>query len=437
LLGFDPFAKERQEENDTGDEVSLTGPSNAEECQPGLPRYNNDLLNIEQNCLYSPSNSAFDNGIYVQLVIGKESKTVRPKFIYRMGNGGTPQIAMDGKPFFLDMTDTQENPNLKAYIGLDFGTSNTSISYVNQHAIQTYDKRATEKFWLELNDLVQLLPYPLSAPLARHLCQVEPSAIVKTAREFAESALALAAYTTYIEMCAKKQQRTTRLLRGFTQRSIGPLWKFLQDNLNELGKDSLITSQFKEFLDDSKFQEIDKAVTFFGQHKHEKESDAAFNPRVVQLIANICYKVFSRYRFGHFEHIRQERFKHGVYTGLFRIAVGSNPLAFIDSHPYRGSVPFPNGGEAFIVDLEKSFALPMQPLVFWYQCEKHPDEEHCYLFDKPLERSEPFKTFSYKAVGYACSCIISSDHQDLSLLAEMLRTNFQQDPKLQIISYES
>ena len=91
-----------------------------------------------------------------------------------------------------------------AYIGLDFGTSNSSVCFVNPRSIEIYTRRATEASWRELGDLVAVLPYPLAVPLEGYLGCADPGRLVDKAREFVEAALALGAYVAFLEHCNKR-----------------------------------------------------------------------------------------------------------------------------------------------------------------------------------------------------------------------------------------
>jgi molecular chaperone DnaK (HSP70) len=55
-----------------------------------------------------------------------------------------------------------------AYIGFDFGTSNSSVSVVSRADVKVYERRARDKSWLELNDLVPVLPYPVAFDSSLH-----------------------------------------------------------------------------------------------------------------------------------------------------------------------------------------------------------------------------------------------------------------------------
>jgi len=147
-----------------------------------------------------------------------------------------------------------------AYVGLDFGTSNTSISYVDQLSIATYEKRASEKTWVDLSDLVGVLPYPLASPLSQYLSQSDSGRMFQKAREFVEAALCLGAYISYLECCIIKDRASTRLLKGFTQRSVGPLWKLLKESLIKLEDNKPFSGEYSELIEDSFAQLMEQTV---------------------------------------------------------------------------------------------------------------------------------------------------------------------------------
>ena len=153
---------------------------------------------------------------------------------------------MNGKPFYLDMTYSQMPVTSKAFIGLDFGTSNTSISFVDTTSIQVYQRRSTERSWRELSDLTASLPYPLAEPLAHYLGQSNPSMLIKGLKIF-EAALAMADYVTYVDYCIHKSNGQSKIFKGYTQRLAGPLWSLLKDCINQLGNTQPFLHRIKNY----------------------------------------------------------------------------------------------------------------------------------------------------------------------------------------------
>src|SRR5215467_4249154 len=89
-----------------------------------------NLQNVEERTLHTPQGVSFDNQISVQLVVAEDG-TARPRFVYKKGRNGEELESVAGKPFYLDMTYGKSNVGGRAYIGFDFGTSNSSLSYVS------------------------------------------------------------------------------------------------------------------------------------------------------------------------------------------------------------------------------------------------------------------------------------------------------------------
>lgn len=382
------------------------------------------LQNIEEHVVYTPRECSFDANFKVQLLV-KQDGTAIPKFIYKSGSTDSEIIAAEGKPFFLDMTYSKPGTGAKAYIGLDFGTSNTSISFVDTSSIQIYRKRSGETSWNELSDLVSTLPYPLAWPLGKYLGESDPSKLMKRAFDFVEASLAMASYLAYLEYCARKGPEDSKLFKGFMHMSAGPLWALLQDCLKRLRDTAQISSPYQELLLPEFFKPIDDAVSFFARYKHGKASESSVNTlRLVQILANISQRVFSANPFGFFEQVVKQRFG-SEFEGLFRHWHGRPP--FIKVSTYKGPRAF-SGEEPFLVNLESCTALSLHPLVFLEYCNNHPDSDpgHCYLFDQP-ERAKG--TFSFKAVGYSCTCEVSLSNQYRALAENLLRSK-EYDPKL-------
>jgi len=374
-----------------------------------------NLQNVVDKTVYTPPDCSFDNAIQLELFV-KPDSTAIPTFIYKTGRTEDETIKVKGKPFYLDMTYGQVEQPAKAYIGLDFGTSNTSISFVDQFSIETYQRRSTEKTWRGLNDLVNTLPYPLAAYLSQYLSQSDSGKLVQKAREFIEAALTLAAYITYLDYCSEKGKEKTKILRGFTQRSAGPLWDLLKTCLTKLGKKESISTPYNELLADEFRGPIDDAIKFLAQYKHDKTRESSFDTlRPVQILANISQKVFLKNTFGFFENVQKQKFGK-EYQGQFRHAHGVHP-PFIKFSTYKGTLPFSEDDPILFNSLNGT-ALSLQPLLFWDSCPEHPDLDngHCYLFDKEEIREGQF---SFKAVGYPCTCNVSTSNEYANL-AEFL-----------------
>lgn len=379
-----------------------------------------NMQNVEEKVVHPQKNFKFDPDLTVELQV-TEDGTATPRFVYRIGRTETDTVAQQGRPFFLDMTTGDAVPVGTAYVGLDFGTSNTSISFVNQTSIQVFERRSQERSWNELSDLASRLPYPLAAYLAHYLCQTDPVRLSTAAREFVESALALAAYTAYQEFCTHKGRGETRILKRLRKRSAGPLWGLFKDAMQQLGNNAAFSVAYRELLDPELYKDIESAVDVIAQHKHGKASEQSANPlRAVQILANITHLAFGDGVFGMFQDVKKKRFGK-QYEGRFYHAHGRPP--FVGMSDYAGDSPF-SDNETYILDLKNRRALPLEPLILWEHCAQHPDLEngHCYMFDSV----EDDGSFTYKAVGSTCVLKVSSDGAYGSLVSR-LNATFEKD----------
>jgi hypothetical protein len=389
----------------------------------------NSIQNIDHT-VFTPKDCTFDAFIQIELLV-KPDGTAWPSFIYKAGRTERDRIKVDGKAFYLDMTFTQLEHLPSAYVGLDFGTSNTSISYVDQLSIATYEKRASEKTYADLSDLINVLPYPLAVPLSQYLAQSNPERMFQKAREFIEAALCLGAYISYLEYCVYKERATTRIFKEFTQRSAGPLWKLLKESQKKLGDKRQLTAPYGQLIEDTFLQTMEQTVDFLAQAKHEKTDPASFDLlRSIKILANVSNEVFSKNEFGFFENVKKQKFRKD-YQGLFREASGPSPT-FIKASKYLGPTSF-SRDEAVFYNKEKGYVLNLQPLIFWDRCPNHPDleEGHCFLFDKQIKGN-----FSYKAVGYPCSCEVSESNEYVEL-ANFLKEIKNEDIKLELVDIGS
>ncbi|MBI4660359.1 MAG: hypothetical protein HY735_16105 [Verrucomicrobia bacterium] len=388
--------------------------------------------NVEERTVFAPADCIHDAEMKLELLVSEDG-TARPKFIFKTGQTERETLATDGKPFYLDMTYGQTAAVSGAYIGLDFGTSNISVSFVSRETIGIQERRASEKSWNELSDLAQMLPYPLAAPLASFLSQADANRLQKAGREFIEAALALAAYVAYLESCVHKGRGETYVFKGFTQRSAGPLWRFLQDALAKLPHDAEISGGFRELLRPEFHRLVDEAVNFVAAEKHDKASASEFELlRPVQVLANVCQRVFEANVLGSFEQIKKVPFS-GSYRGLLRQVHGSPP--FLRTLRYKGEESF-SEQELFLVSVGKRVAMRLAPLLFWKSCSQHPEDElgHCYIYDIPLKKEG---SFSFKAVGFPCPCEIELDTQGAHrAVAELLQAMRQRDQSGSFIQLE-
>jgi hypothetical protein len=318
----------------------------------------------------------------------------------------------------------------EAYLGLDFGTSNTAVSYIDRNWVELFEHRRQDTSWRELGELVELLPAPLAIPLARYVGDVADASPVPPGVSFLEAALCLAAYLSYAEFCSHPRRRSTSLLKGFVHRSGTYLWHFLKEVQLQLGDKARISAPFHRLLEVQNAKLLDEVLRQWAGAKHEKSIgfDKADLLGAVRLLANISHAVFQKYRFGFFQSVQKERLSKR-HSGRFRIAHGKPPYGAFAM--YSGTPSF-SESDAFVLDLESGAGIPLSPLVFWYPCAAHPDHEngHCFFLDKVAEVDGQLVS-SYKATGHTCTMQSDAKGAELSELTSQLGRFRQQDGDLE------
>lgn len=371
-----------------------------------------NLHNVEENSLSTPRECRFDSALQVVLKTADDG-TVHPKFIYRAGRTEAESVSVEGRPFFLDMTYGAGGRPAKAYIGFDFGTSNSSVSFVDERRVRTYTARQNERSWRRLGELLDTVPVVVAEPLARYLGETDPGRVSKRALECIEASLTLAGYVAYADWRVHKRRAVTRILKGFTQRSGGPLWGLLKDVLTQLGAGGWVSSEYAELLKPEYSAVIDEALRTLVDFKHDKLSGEIANPvPAIELLANITDRVFATRRFGFFHDVRKARFRSS-YTGLFREAHGRQPFTKILN--YIGTDIF-SEAEVVVADPKTGTVLCLAPLMFWHRCDVHREFEwgHCYLYDSESQRG-----YEFKAAGYSCALTISPETEYEELFEKM------------------
>lgn len=384
------------------------------------------LQNVEEHTIYTPSDCEFEGASHVQLTIRPDGTAV-PRIIYRAGTSVAKELGKDGRKFFVDMTDAGGMAG-EAYLGLDFGTSNSAISYVDRSWVQLIEARSKETDWKELNELVELLPMPMALPLARYIGDVMENSPVPPGPSFLEAALCLAAYATYMEFCSLDRRKETKFFKGFPHRSSGYLWHLLKTVQEHLGKAARFTRPLERLLEPKNRALLDRVVANWAAARHEiSNQDKGELLAAVRLLANTCNLVFGPNRFGYFEGVQKERFSSN-HTGRYRYAIGKPP--FSQFAQYRGLASF-SESESYLVNCREGSSLLLTPLVFWYPCPIHRDTDngHCYLFDKIIGEGSSIG-IRFKAAGFACTLDVDRSNIETGALIDQILQMKDGDPKL-------
>lgn len=346
------------------------------------------LHNIDHRVI-SPKSATFDSNLVLELKVSPDG-TAYPKFVYRQGGMNGDQCSVDGKPFFLDMTYGEKTTLGEAYVGFDFGTSNSSVSYVEQQAVRVYTERASDKGWQELNDLVNVLPYPAAYHLARFLGSTSEAEIRERFGVAFESLLFSILALAFVDYRTTIEARKSSIFRQFTKGSAGPIWSVLRSILERKAKQTLLLPKFNTLLELRTRSAIDAAISAINDMKHHRVSDYTGHREVLSILGNALNGALTGWRFGQFEDITKRGFS-SKYTGIFRAAHGSHG-PFVEIHEYEGSETFSNM-EAVLVSPERGDVVRLSPLMFWTSPSGHAQQDVA-LLDSTSEASS-----NYRLVG--------------------------------------
>ncbi len=390
-------------------------------------------FNFEETIVYAPDRCKFDQNMKLELLV-KEDGTAVPKFIYHTGQTDQDTIFTEGRPFALDVTYGASSPGAKAYIGFDFGTSNSSVAFVESRSVREYQRRLGDASWKELNDIVYELPYPVADPLLAYLSEpADTERLFAAARRATEGMLAMLFYAAIVDYRWWRQRENYRdrskVFGQLTQRSAGPLWGMLRQLFVEQNfrKKASFTAPIGELFQGNTYHLLDAFVTVLAQQKHEK-SEATDQHRPIHTLANFCNRVFGQAKFGYFENLRAEKFTKQV-TGHYRIATGQPP--FIKAYEVKLASLVPEV-MPYLLLRDSNVALPLSPMVLWWQDPKMQMYDHgfCYVFDYAAKDGQ---SFSFKTVGRSDHLMVSSGDCELGVLAQQLQTERAQDGPIETV----
>ncbi len=206
--------------------------------------------------------------------------------------------------------------------------------------------------------------------------------------------MTVAAYISYMEMCAmKRTTSSTALFKGFQHRSAGPLFSLLRQALGLLDGRGIFSAELNRLNQEPLVAEMKEAVASIAQAKHGKRSSIDY-PRLLVSLGNCLVGVFSENLMGYFQDVKRRRFADG-FGGLFRAAKGANK-PFIDLYAYSGNSSF-SSECVYVVNPASEVALNLSPLVFWdLDCkEESAGEADMFFYDTSREGQQ---SVGFKAV---------------------------------------
>lgn len=343
------------------------------------------LYNVDHR-VATPKGTTFDSNIVLELRVAPDG-TARPKFIYKQAGPESAEICVDGTPFFLDMTYGEKTTLGEAYVGIDFGTSNSSISYVEQQAVRVYTERAAENGWCELNDLVNVLPYPASNPLVKFVGSANERDLKESFSSAFESLLFCILTVAFSDYRVQPEASKSKLFSQFTKGSAGPIWATLRSILEKKIKNVIFFPKLVVLLEPRNRSAIDSAIGAVNDHKHHRESSYQGYREVLAILGNTLNMALDGWRFGRFEDVIKKGFS-SEYTGLFRAAHGSHG-PFVDIYHYKGFDTFSNM-EAILVSPEDGLAIRLSPNMYWTQADAKGEQDIAVL-DSPSAISSGYR----------------------------------------------
>jgi len=209
--------------------------------------------------------------------------------------------------------------------------------------------------------------------------------------------LTLAAYLTYADFCSLKGTKASRIFKGFSQASAGPLWALLRQSLDAVGKRAWFSGHYAKLFEEPLFTQIDEAVSACAQFKHGKQVKVDY-PRVLSLVGNITRQIFSDVLFGYFEGVAKLPLRQ-EYSGVFRCARGPSPQ-FVEGYQYKGPHAF-SDMEVFVIDPGAGRAIQLTPLYFWLSGAGASGDSQFYSFD--IDRAQGY---AFKATDIAREVLV-------------------------------
>jgi hypothetical protein len=342
-------------------------------------------LNFEEEKIYAPADTQYDSDLKVRLSIRSDG-TVEPSFVYKSATHQSGEHKRDGKPFFMDTTTAQkiQHTAQTAYLGLDFGTSNSSLALVTEKTIRTLNERAKHSSWQELAELPARLPHPLSEPLQGFISEhINRNKQADYARQFIEATLTMIFVTALMDLAIQASETGKpageRIIGDLRQNSAGPIWGRLKQIYSEprLLKTARLTQKWLPLFEPTALALVDQAVGQIAALKHEKADvdDVEWHDTLC-LIGNTAAGFFSEAYFGFFEHVEQKPFSEEI-VGAFRVARGKPPF------PGRISVALPRSvvqRQPFLFHRLLRLAIPFAPF-YVFKPHDHPnDYDHGLLW---------------------------------------------------------
>ena len=351
--------------------------------------------------------SKFDSQTIVELTVRRDG-TAEPKFVYKQENtrGNVAENSEVGTPFYIDMTtDANDLRRQTQFVGLDFGTSNSSICCLSNSQIELVQERSSSGVWNGISSVLPSAPYPAAAAIRRYLAQHEKHRIFDSALEAYEACLALLAYSLAADTLYGRPQ--WRGLGTYQHRALGPLKALLYRSALDVASGGVCVRDPRRVGGPL----VDEAAQHFTDGKHNKASRES--PKWVEYVEEIVQAMVQAFQGRYFGYCiscnkvpMEDRF-----TGTFVVAHDQRP--FVDKYEYTSTKAI-DPSVALMFDAAEGVARSLTPLLTW-QVDGSGDPV-CYILDR-------IGDCLYKACDAAKTMEADEIHPGLAKAIEELMSN--------------
>ncbi|MCB2154935.1 hypothetical protein KQI84_08605 [bacterium] len=353
--------------------------------------------NFEERFVQLPKNVSCDSKLGLELRVGHDC-CGQAKFILQHETDNCEEVSISARPFPIEMTDASvEEVAVEAYLGLDFGTSNSSMSFVDHARIEYFEAKLDDQSYVDTASLMYELPMVLSEPLRGYVYQRSKSDGVRAAREFLESSFMMCYSIIYMELCTKASQTESKWFKKFHEASIGKLWDLLVKISSTIDDSFEFAGPLRDLFHGERMARIDHLVKLINAEKHDKQSAAGIDASYqVRLVGSAMASVFRRFSLGHFESVTGERLS-GCFSGYFRVFKGLGGVT--KEYSYRGPES-QYDGRLCLVSISKGRILPLEPLLIFGDGGLNSQESTIWMLDRQVKKREaeyPDGYFSFRA----------------------------------------
>ena len=314
-----------------------------------------NVHNVINNRIYI-SGPVYGQSIDVELEV-REDGTAIPAFLFNRGKSN--QRREDGVSFFLDMTYAGELAPAESYLGLDFGTATSAGSLVFQNDIKAYHEREKDASWAELGELIGVLPYNISHPLANYVAQTEPHLLEKFGKRTLEAMVTFIVFVSYSEISSIHLATPIQIPPNFN-RSLGPLKDLGIQLVSQKLESTLVAKKLLTIFKGNTLNTLNNAVEEINNIKHDRAANLDFN-YILGNFGNHIKDALSGCVVGQFDSTRLKTFGGG-YEGIFRSLVGPNE-PFVKLYNFVGPTDF-SMDDVYIVHIASNVAISLSP--FYY-----------------------------------------------------------------------